>query len=194
MKSVDRVGRPTCTDLFTFGRHGTVDRQGRPGLRAELSVCLGRPGGRPVAANGQNLTVGRSTGPVDRQCISDFFSCQRLYFSGGYKYPIHSLFSPRIFVWIFPYSLVFSQQSKEVFELELNNLFGVFARVWKIKEKGFLGKDLAWTFSSCFLLFPKDFLCDFDFHSIGFLHTWATSTFLFYRIFVWEKELFVVVC
>ena len=37
---------------------------------------------------------------------------------------------------------MFSQQSKEVFELKLNNLFGVFARVWKIKEKGFWEKIL----------------------------------------------------
>jgi len=44
-------------------------------------------------------------------------------------------------VRIFPYSLVFSQQSKEVFGLKLNNLFGVFARVWNIKEKGFWEKE-----------------------------------------------------
>ena len=58
---------------------------------------------------------------------------------------------------IFPDSLVFSQQSKEVFGFKLNNLFGVFARVWKIK-KGFLGKDFDSTSSSLFLVFPKDFL------------------------------------
>ena len=60
----------------------------------------------------------------------------------GYKYPIGKSFSPRIFVRIFPYSLVFSQQSKEVLGFKLNNLFGVFARVWKIKEKGFWEKCL----------------------------------------------------
>ena len=89
MKSVDRVGRPTCTDQCTFGRHGTVDRQGRPGLRAELSVCLGRPGGRPVAGNGQNLTVGRLTG----RSTGSVFLAQRLNFSGVYKYPICESFS-----------------------------------------------------------------------------------------------------
>jgi len=61
MKSVDRAGRPTCTDLCTFGDTGTVDRPGRPTESSLLSVCLGRPGGRPVAVNGQNMTVGRST-------------------------------------------------------------------------------------------------------------------------------------
>ena len=97
MKSVDRVGRPTCTNQCTFGRHGTVDRPGRPGLRAELSVCLGRPGRSTGSCQRAKLTVGRSTGPVDRQCISGIFCCQRLYFSGGYKYPINSQFSLRIF-------------------------------------------------------------------------------------------------
>ena len=104
--AVDRAGRPTCTDLCTFSRHWTVDRQGRPGLRAELSVWVDRDG-RPVAANRQNLTVGRSTGPVDRQCISGIFFCQRLYFSGGYKYPIGKSFSLSFLVRIFSYSLVF---------------------------------------------------------------------------------------
>ena len=51
------------------------------------------------------------------------------------------------------------------------NLFGVFARVWKIKEKGFWKKCLIELLHLGLKVFPKDFLCDFDFHSIGFLHT-----------------------
>ena len=37
---------------------------------------------------------------------------------------------------------MFSQLSKEVLGFKLNNLFGVFARVWTIKEKGFWEKIL----------------------------------------------------
>ena len=62
------VGRPDrSTDVHSLVHVwlvGTVARSGRPSQRAELSVFLGRPGGRPVAGNGQNLTVGRSTGSV----------------------------------------------------------------------------------------------------------------------------------
>ena len=67
---------------------------------------------------------------------------------------------------------MFSQQSKEVFfGFKLNNLFGVFARVWKMKEKGFWEKCLIELLHLGFKFFPRIFLCDFDFHSIGFLHT-----------------------
>ena len=72
---------------------------------------------------------------------------------------------------IFPYSLVFLLQLKEVFKLILNNLFGVFARVWKFKEKGFWEKSFDSTSISWFQFFPRIFLYDFDFHPIGFLHT-----------------------
>ena len=54
-------------------------------------------------------------------------------------------------------SLVFSQQSKEVFGLKLNNLFSVFARVWNIKEKGFWEKDFDSTCISWFQFFPRIF-------------------------------------
>ena len=53
--------------------------------------------------------------------------------------------------------VVFSQQTKEVFGLYLNNLFGVFARVWKIKKRFFLVEDFDPTSSSLFLVFPKRF-------------------------------------
>jgi len=66
---------------------------------------------------------------------------------------------------------VFLLQSKEVFGLELNNPFGVFARVWKIKEEGFWEKLLIELHHLDFYYFPRIFLCDSDFHSIGFLHT-----------------------
>ena len=58
---------------------------------------------------------------------------------------------------IFSYSLVFSQQSKEVFGLELNNLFGVFTRVWKIKEVGFWEKLLIELHHLVFYYFPRIF-------------------------------------
>ena len=54
--------------------------------------------------------------------------------------PFERGFLQDFLVRIFVDSLVFSKQSKEVYELELNNPFGVFIRVWKIKERVF-GKD-----------------------------------------------------
>ena len=52
-----------------------------------------------------------------------------------YKYAIGKRFSPRIFELIFPDSLVFLQQSKEVFGLKV--LICVF-KGWKFKEKSLL--------------------------------------------------------
>ena len=79
MKSVDRDGRPTCTDLCTFGDTGTVDRPGRPGLRAELSVCLGRPGRSTGSC--QRAEIDRWT--VDRQCISGISAANGYIFLGS---------------------------------------------------------------------------------------------------------------
>ena len=73
LKSVDLVGRPTCTELCTFGRLWTVDRQGRPGQRAELSVCLGR--------------LGRSTD-----------SCQRAEFD---RWTVDRTGRPAVYFWHF---------------------------------------------------------------------------------------------
>ena len=103
------------------------------------------------------MTVGRSTERSTGRSFLAVSAANGYIFLGGNKYPIGKSFSLRFFVRIFPYSLVFSQQSKEVFGLKLNNLFGVFARVWKIKKE-FLGKDFDSTSSSWFLVFPKDFL------------------------------------
>ena len=74
LKSVDRVGRPTCTDLCTFGRHWTVDRQGRPGLRAELSVCLGRPGRSTVSCQRAKFDRWPLDGRPDRSTGSVFLA------------------------------------------------------------------------------------------------------------------------
>ena len=52
---------------------------------------------------------------------------------------------------------MFSEQSKEVFGLKLNNLFGVFARVWTIKEKGFWEKILIELLHLDFYNFPRIF-------------------------------------
>ena len=76
---VDRVGRPHQRSQSTdpvdrrarirarWLQPWPVDRVGRPTESSLLSVCFGRPGGRPVAATFENSNVGRSTGPVDRQ-------------------------------------------------------------------------------------------------------------------------------
>ena len=80
------------------------------------------------------------------------------------------IFSKIFFVRIFPDSLVFSQQSKEVFELELNNLFGVFARV-ENQRKDFWEKILIELLYLCFSFSQGFFFVISDFHSFGFLHT-----------------------
>ena len=58
------AGRPACTKPCT----SAVSVDGRPCDRLVVSklvsVCLGRPPGRPAAVNGYFLTVGRSTGRV----------------------------------------------------------------------------------------------------------------------------------
>ena len=66
-ESVDRAGRPTCTNLCTFGGTGTVDRYGRPGhLQCSLFVSVDRAG-RPQLPNGHISDRWRSTGPVNRR-------------------------------------------------------------------------------------------------------------------------------
>ena len=79
---------------------------------------------------------------------------------------------------------MFSQQSKEVFELELNNLFGVFARVWKIKERVF-GKRVLFQLLYLSFSFSQGF---FFVILISIPLVFSTlelkSTISFYRIFV----------
>ena len=142
------------------------------------------------SANGSKYDRWAVDRSVDRQGNSGKICCQRLVSRFAYIYPFWKSFSLRFFVRIFPYSLVFLLQLKEVFGFKLNNLFGVFIRVWKIKEKGIWEKLLNWTSLSWFCLFPKDFLWVASFKSLGFLHTWAKIYYLLYRILCGKKRLF----
>ena len=78
LKSADRMGRPTCTDVHALTGRRPVDPCGRPDQRALLSVFLGRPDRSTGGSNGRIFdrwrSTGRSTGRSDRP--------QRLYFSG----------------------------------------------------------------------------------------------------------------
>ena len=51
----------------------------------------------------------------------------------------------------------FHSNQKKFLDLKLNNLFGVFARVWNIKEKGFWEKEFDSTSISWFQFFPRIF-------------------------------------
>ena len=169
------VGRPgRSTDVHRIV-HVWQTLDGRPSgstrLRAELSVRLGGPGrstGSSQRAKFDRWAVDRA---VDQQRYFGKICCQRLVSRFAYKYPICKSFSLRFLVRIFPYSLVFLLKSKEVFELYLNNIFGVFARIWKFKEKGFWEKIQLERSHLVFYYFSRIFFVIFYFHSIGFLHT-----------------------
>ena len=126
----DRPGRPTARVDRTRGRStlgvdrraqacarlaatGTVDRQGRPDLRAELSVCLGRPGGRPGCPNGHISDRWRSAGSLSGCHISLTAS----FLMGLYKPQFFGILA-KIFTrekLLFPQS--FKQVFKSVFRL-----------------------------------------------------------------------------
>ena len=103
------------------------------------------------------MTVGRSTVPVDRKAIFGKTAAKRLFSGLAYKYPICKSFSLRFFVRIFPDSLVFSKQSKEVFVLDLNNLFWYLIRVWKYQRKGVWEKLVIELLYIVFLIFSQGF-------------------------------------
>ena len=161
----------------------------------QASLCLFRSTGRSTCswqrAEFDRWTVDR---PVDRQFIFGSFCCQRLYFSGVYKYPICESFSLRFLVRIFPTLLCFHSNQKKFLRLNWTIYLVFLLGFGKSKRRVFGKKSFDSTSSSWFLVFPKDFLWVFDFQSFGFLHTWATCTFLFYRIFVWEKEIVCGFC
>jgi len=83
---------------------------------------------------------------------------------------------------------VFLLQSKEVFGFKLNNLFGVFVRVWKIKEKGFWEKLLFELHYLDFYYFPKIFFELLVSNPLVFSTLELKST-IFSIGFLWEKEI-----
>jgi len=156
-----------------------VDRSGRPTESCLLSGIFGRPRRSTGSHNGSKF----DRWAVDRPGRPEGYFwqkfCKRLFSVIAYKYPIWERFSLRFSVRIFADSLVFSKQSKEVFELELYNPFGVFIRVWKIKERVF-GKEFWLNYSILISwFFPRIFFVISDFHSFGFLHTWAKIYYLY---------------
>ena len=94
-------GRPTCTDLCTSA--GTVGRSaGRSTGPESLALCIwavdrtvdrkerpalciwdGRPHGRPVAASGQNVTIGRSTERYTIQESEKTYARRTTFQAGG---------------------------------------------------------------------------------------------------------------
>jgi len=156
-KPVDCWGRPTCTDTCKLAASWAGRPRGRP-TESRFALCLFRSTRRSTgSANGSKYDRWAVDRAVDRQGYFGKICCQRLVSRFAYKYPICKSFSPRFFVRIFSYSLVFLQQSKEVFGFILNNLFGVFTRVWKIKEKGFWESSLFELHYLDFYIFPRIF-------------------------------------
>ena len=151
------MGRPTCTDTCTLAAFWSGRPDGRPTESRFALGLFGSTGRSTASANGSKFDRWAVDRAVDRQGNSGKNYSQRLVSRFAYKYPICKSFSLRFLVRIFPYSLVFLLQLKEVFELELNNPFGVFIRVWKIKERVF-GKGFWLNFSILVSVFPKDFL------------------------------------
>ena len=90
-----------------------------------LSVLFGRPGGRPLAGNGQNMTVGRSTERSTGRSFLAVSTANGYIFLGAINTPLERVFLKEFLVRIFLYSLVFSQQSKEVFELMIRKDMGI---------------------------------------------------------------------
>ena len=76
----------------------------------------------------------------------------------------------------------------------MNNLFGVFVRVWKTKEKGFWEKLLFELHYLGFIYFPKIFFELLVSNPLVFSTLEPKSTILFYRSFcVGKRDCFVVV-
>ena len=94
---------------------------------------------------------------------------------------------------IFPYSLVFLLQLKEVFKLILNNLFEVFAKIWKIKEKGFWEKLLFELHYLDFYHFPKIFFELLVSNPLVFSTLELKSTIFSIGFCVGKRDCFVVV-
>ena len=86
--TVDRRAQ-SCARLAAqwAGRPG-----GRPELRAVLFVLFGRPGGRPAAANGQKLTIGRSTGRSTGSAFLAEFAANGYIFLGAINTPLMASF------------------------------------------------------------------------------------------------------
>ena len=83
-RSTHRVDRRAQTYARLAGTN-PVDRTGRPGLRAVLSVCLGRPGGRPVLPNGHISDRWRSTGRSTGSLSGYHISLTASFWFGLYK-------------------------------------------------------------------------------------------------------------
>ena len=129
-ETVDRMCTKRAQGHLVWPVDRAVDRLKATHSRVSpVDRAVDRP--RAVALWFRGRSTGRSTGswqrsnfdrwpvdrPVDRMVKSDHNCCQWLVFKWGYKYPISGQFFLRFEELIFSYSLVFSQQSKEVFEL-----------------------------------------------------------------------------
>ena len=126
-----------------------------------LSVCLGRPGRSTGSCQRSEFDRCAVDRPVDRQGISGKSSVNGYFLKLPINTPFERVFLQDFLVRIFPDSLVFSKQSKEIFVLDLNNLFWCLIRVWKYQRKGVWEKLVIELLYIVFLIFPKDFLCDF---------------------------------
>jgi len=136
LKSVDRISRPTCTDVHAFVHWRTVDRVGRPLQRALLSGNIGRPvrstdreftlcssgsvdrDGRPEAPTVGFLTVGgrpaRSTGSSDRPQRSDFSDLYKLGFCHCFHTRFWRLLEPVFLILLEEFS---PQNSEQIFPI-----------------------------------------------------------------------------
>ena len=102
--AVDRRAQP-CARLADT-RDGRP--AGQPYQRAVLSVLFGRPGGRPSVANGQNVTVGRSTERLTGRSFLAVSAANGYIFLGAINTPLERVFSKNFCANFFLLSGVFT--------------------------------------------------------------------------------------
>jgi len=174
-----RAQRPSCLAGRPRGRPTEITPLSGGGRRTRRLIVRFGPVNRAVDRrhNGQNMTVGWSTDRSTRRAIWAFPDCNRQNFVEVINTLFLSCFLQEFQEQNF---LSFNKFLKGFLCQKIWSLF-VFKGLKKSKKRRSLW-DWFLIFNSLAILdvFPRIFLCVFDFQTLYFSHTWAYHIYLIY--------------